>query len=58
MGLPKYFLVDQHDATMCALDNAELDYRDLQLQLHRQFGIRKTERSVRKLVEIVKFRMI
>ena len=39
MGLPKYFLVDQHDATMCALDSAELDYKDLQLQLLRQFGI-------------------
>ena len=34
VGLPKYFLVDQHDATMCNLDSAELDYRDLQLQLH------------------------
>lgn len=39
VGLPKFFLVDQHDATMCALANSELDYRDLQLQLHRQFGI-------------------
>ena len=25
VGLPKYFLVDQHDATICALDSAELD---------------------------------
>ena len=39
VGLPKFFLIDQHDATMSALSNAELEYRDLQLRLHKQFGI-------------------
>ena len=39
VGLPKFFLIDQHDATMSAFANAELDYRDLELKLHRQYGI-------------------
>ena len=39
VGMPKFFMVDQHDPIMSAFANAELDYRDLQLQLHHQFGI-------------------
>ena len=39
VGMPKFFLCDQDQAIMSGLENAEFDYRDLQLQLHRQKGI-------------------
>ena len=39
VGFPKYFFIDQHSATMSAFSNAEFNFHDLQLSLHRQHGI-------------------
>ena len=39
VGMPKFVFCDQDGAIMAALDNAEVDTRDLQHQLHREHQI-------------------
>ena len=39
VGMPKYLFCDQDRAIMSALQNAEFNYRDLQMNLHRQKGV-------------------
>ena len=38
-GVPKYFLVDQESSIVKALNEMEVDMRDLQLKLHKESGI-------------------
>ena len=38
-GVPKYFLVDQESSIVKALQEVEIDIRDLQLKLHKESGI-------------------
>ena len=38
-GMPKYMFIDQDSAIISALSNAEVQIRDVQQQVHREFGI-------------------
>ena len=40
VGVPSVMHVDQDSGIMAGFKDAEFDYRDLQLQLHRQYGIK------------------